>query len=83
MVNRVGVDIFGDGLSHGGPDEVDPMGIVDDAVEDGVGEGGFALGKVRPTGFSAQTCSLYLCPWRVRHATCGSHKSYLPQNQKS
>jgi len=23
MVNRVGVDIFGDGLSHGGPDEVD------------------------------------------------------------
>ena len=42
MVNRVGVDIFGDGLSHGGPDEVDPMGIVDDAVEDGVGEGGFA-----------------------------------------
>ena len=42
VVNVVGVDIFGDGLSHGGPVEVDSMGIVNDAIEDSVGEGGFA-----------------------------------------
>ncbi len=41
-VNCGGVDIFGDGLSHGGSVEVDPMCVVDDAVEDGVGECGLA-----------------------------------------
>ena len=38
MVNDAGVAIFGDGLSQGGPVEIDPVSVVDDAVEDGVGE---------------------------------------------
>ena len=42
VVNGVGFDIFGDGLSHGGPVEVDTVGVVDDTVEDGVGESRFS-----------------------------------------
>ena len=42
VVNVVGVEVFGDGLSHGGPVEVDPVCVMDDTVEDGVGDRGFA-----------------------------------------
>ena len=42
VVNVVGVEVFGDSLSHGGPVEVDPVRVVDDTVEDGVGECRFA-----------------------------------------
>ena len=42
VVNVVGVEVFGDSLSHGWPVEVDPVRVVDNTVEDGVGECRFA-----------------------------------------
>ena len=42
VVKVVGVEVFGDSLSHGWPVEVDPVRVVDDTVEDGVGECRFA-----------------------------------------
>ena len=42
LVNGVGVVFVGLDLSHGGSVEFDPVCVVNDAIEDGVGEGGFA-----------------------------------------
>ncbi len=39
-------------LSHGGSVELQSVGIVDDAVEDGVGEGGFADACIKQTRFA-------------------------------
>ena len=42
VVNVVGVEVFGDSLSHGWRVEVDPVRVVDDTVENGVGDGWLA-----------------------------------------
>jgi hypothetical protein len=48
-------------LSHGGSVELQSVGIVDDAIEDGVGEGGFAddLTYPLPLGRSSQACAAH------------------------
>jgi hypothetical protein len=42
LVNGVVVILISHGLPQGGPVEIDAMGVMNDTVEDSVGEGGLA-----------------------------------------
>jgi len=42
LVNGCKAVLFGHGFAHGGSVELEPVGIVNDAVQNGVGEGRFS-----------------------------------------